>query len=96
MSDSEIGKRVKRNLRVQDQTDNMKRILNQQKQYKMLLVQDMLIKEKKMKEFTDFRKSVALASNAQMSSSMRNNANNFGGPTTSKSLQNITSAGITI
>ena len=38
MTDSEIGKRVKRNLRQQDQNDNMKRILSQQKQYKMLLV----------------------------------------------------------
>jgi hypothetical protein len=29
MTDQEVGRRVKRHLRVQDQTDNMKRILNQ-------------------------------------------------------------------
>ncbi len=58
MSDTEVGKRVKRNLRVMDQTDNMKRILNQQKHYKMLLVQDLLSKERKAKEVVDFRRSI--------------------------------------
>lgn len=57
MTDDEIGKRIKRNLRVQDQNDNLKRILNQQKTYKMLLVQDLMVKERKAKELLDCRKS---------------------------------------
>ena len=40
----------------------MKIILNQQKKYKLILVQEMMNKEKKFKDFAEFRKSVALAS----------------------------------
>ena len=58
--DHDIEKKVKRNLRVQDQSENLKRILNQQKDYKMILVQDMLNKERKFREFSEFRKSIAL------------------------------------
>lgn len=74
MSDSEIGKRVKRTLRIQDQADNMKRILSQQKHYKLLLVQDLLVKERKVREFSEYRKSVATAS----MNTLRNNYSSFG------------------
>jgi len=63
LSDSEISRRVKRNLRQADQAQNMKRILSQQKQYKLLLVQDMLAKERKLREFSEYRKSLAASSN---------------------------------
>ncbi len=86
MSESELEKRVKRSLRVQDQTDNMKRILNQQKQYKMILVQDMLHKDKKIRDFTEFRKSLAVPQVASVS--MRNQHAMVGG-LISKSQQNF-------
>jgi len=40
----------------------MKRILSQQKQYKMILMQDMIAKERKLREFSEYRKSLAPAS----------------------------------
>ena len=86
MSESELERRVKRSLRVQDQTDNMKRILNQQKQYKMILVQDMLHKDKKIRDFTEFRKSLAVHQLASVS--MRNQHGMVGG-IISKSQQNF-------
>ena len=64
LNESEIEKKVKRTLRVQDQYDNLKRIMSQQKQYKMILVQDMMNKEKKFREFSEFRKSIALPQNS--------------------------------
>ena len=70
LSEGDIEKRVKRSLRVQDQNDNLKRILNQQKQYKMILVQEMLHKDRKIRDFTEFRKSLAIPQ--AVSSTMRN------------------------
>lgn len=90
MSDSEIGKRVKRTLRMQDQAENMKRILSQQKQYKMLLVQDLLVKDRKVREFSEYRKSVAAAS----MNTLRNNYSSFGGA--AKSQQAFSTVGNTI
>jgi inorganic pyrophosphatase/exopolyphosphatase len=66
---------VKRSLRVQDQSENMKRILSQQKQYKELLVQDLLIKDRKAREFSEYRRSVAAAN----MNTLRNNYSSFGG-----------------
>lgn len=62
LSDEEMSRRVKKHLRQADQAENMKRILSQQKQYKMILVQDMIAKDRKLREFAEYRKSLAPAS----------------------------------
>lgn len=69
-TEDEVGRRVKRHLRVQDQAGNMKRILFQQKHYKMLLVQDLLDKDRKARDLSEFRKSAAAAASVY---TMRNN-----------------------